>query len=499
MDRIPIGYKAIEEIIGYRGIPHYRESYVVLRGRGKTIIDGDHELHLYLKTYALKNEKDLLENLEFGLKHEGINLALIEALFKTIEKKRVIEHIKKQPTGIYSRKIWYLYEFLMNESLPIKDCQRLKHVNLVNSKDYFTAPALVSPRHAINDNLLGNNKFCPIVRRTGKIEAYINLNLDNRVRKILEKYDSRLITRASNYLYTRETKSSYEIERDKPDQNRISRFVDLLQNASSITNLSKEKLVELQNVIVDPRYKDSDYRQNQNYVGENLIGYQQKIHYISPRPQDVPDLMQGLLNSLDRMSLANLNPVIIAAVISFGFVFIHPFEDGNGRIHRFLIHYILARKGFTPMDLVFPVSFVILKNMRNYDGILESFSKPLLRALTDYNLDENGVLTVNQESKSYYQYLDYTRMVEYLFECIEEVVNHQIESELEFLVSYDKTKKAMQEIVDMPDQKLDLFIKSVLENNGILSAKKRNRYPELTAEEIDGLAQVVNAMMHKPK
>jgi len=47
-----------------------------------------------------------------------------------------------------------------------------------------------------------------------------------------------------------------------------------------------------------------------------------------------------------------------------GFVLIHPFEDGNGRIHRFLIHHVLARRGFTPQGLLFPVSAVMLHDRR---------------------------------------------------------------------------------------------------------------------------------------
>jgi len=69
----------------------------------------------------------------------------------------------------------------------------------------------------------------------------------------------------------------------------------------------------------------------------------------------------------------------------YGFVFLHPFEDGNGRIHRFLIHNILARRKYTPPGFIFPVSAVMLKNLAGYDGSLESFSRALM-ALVEYSL-----------------------------------------------------------------------------------------------------------------
>ena len=195
--------------------------------------------------------------------------------------------------------------------------------------------------------------------------------------------------------------SSYEIEKEEPSKSRIVRFINLLQQAPKLESISKEQFIELQNIIVDPRFKDTDYRHTQNYVGENISPYMQKIHYISPKPGDVSELMHGLLDSLDRSLKSHVNPVIIAAAISFGFVFIHPFEDGNGRIHRFLIHYILSRTKFTPPNMIFPVSSVMLHDLSSYDAVLEVFSKPLLSKLTEYHLSDDGVMIVKQKTKHF--------------------------------------------------------------------------------------------------
>ena len=65
-------------------------------------------------------------------------------------------------------------------------------------------------------------------------------------------------------------------------------------------------------------------------------------------------------------------------MLAFGFVYIHPFEDGNGRIHRYLMHHVLARRGFNPSGIHFPVSAAILDKIDAYRDVLESYSGWLL-------------------------------------------------------------------------------------------------------------------------
>src|SRR5690554_8215102 len=47
----------------------------------------------------------------------------------------------------------------------------------------------------------------------------------------------------------------------------------------------------------------------------------------------------------------NLHPVELASLFHYRFIRIHPFQDGNGRIARLLVNYILLKHGY-PMIIV---------------------------------------------------------------------------------------------------------------------------------------------------
>ncbi len=187
-----------------------------------------------------------------------------------------------------------------------------------------------------------------------------------RSEEIVTAYPPQLFCRALSYLYNKEAKSSFEIEHVKSNTSRTEKFIASLKFAEQEDFCEKRWLIELQNWIVDPRFADNNYRVNQNYVGQSVTYQKELIHYICPKPDDPPRLMEGLIATHDRMKASGIPPVFHVAVIAYGFVFLHSFEDGNGRIRRFLIHNVLSLRQMVPRGLIFPISAVMLNYLKDY-------------------------------------------------------------------------------------------------------------------------------------
>jgi hypothetical protein len=270
--------------------------------------------------------------------------------------------------------------------------------------------------------------------------------------------------------------------------------VALLRGAAELQRITSADLIRLQNATVDDRFADSGWRTDQVYVGEQIDLARQRIHYIAPQPADVGSLMDGLLTCARRLEDSTVDAVVQAAVVSFGFVFIHPFSDGNGRLHRLLIHHILARRGFTPKGLIFPVSAVMLERRAEYDACLEAFSVPLMR-LVDFDEDEAGVVVVRNEIAGLYRFFDATPMAEALARWVEQTVKVEFRAELDFVVRFRETRRAIEAVTELPDRLMNLFIKVCLNNGGRLSASKRKHFSMLSDGEIKAMEKAVKEHM----
>ena len=486
------GYAALIERYGLDIIPNWHRSLVTTSGIHRINSTGGVIEEVYPPKYW--PGETLGDHLEFALKYDGTNLALLAGLFEKVSAEEFLDFVRSKPIGKYARRLWYLYELLTGTSLQVDDLKRGNYIDLLDPDQYYTVTsARPVRRQRINDNLLGEARFCPTIRRTELLQGFEATDLSKRCRKVVSGYPPELLKRALRYLYSKETKSSFEIEHLKPNSNRTERFVGLLQLAEREDFCEKTKLIDLQKRIVDPRFSESDYRTNQNYVGETVAWQKEKVHFASPKPEDLPDLMDGLVASHKRMDQGGVSAVVHAAAAAYGFVFLHPFQDGNGRIHRFLIHNVLARRGFTPQGIMFPVSASLLKNRTAYDASLEAFSRPLM-ALVEYSLDEEGLLTVQNDTARWYRYIDLTPQAEALFRFIEQTIDTELVEELAFLANYDETKGAIQEIVDLPDRQIDLFIRFCLQNNGLLSPRKRaSHFDSLSEDEIARLEQAIQS------
>lgn len=176
----------------------------------------------------------------------------------------------------------------------------------------------------------------------------------------------------------------------------------------------------------------------------------------------------------------------------------HPFEDGNGRIHRFLLHNILARRGFTPEGVMFPVSAVMARRGIEYDASLEDFSRPLM-ALARFSLDDEGRLAAHGDLTPWFRSIDLTAQTEALCRFMEATLDTELAHELAFLTGYDACRTALREIVDMPDRAVDLFIRLCLQNGGRLSARKRDEhFATLTGTELAEMERAVRAAFPPP-
>ncbi len=317
------------------------------------------------------------------------------------------------------------------------------------------------------------------------------MDLRKRCEEVATSYPPGILRRALTYLYHKETQSSFEIEHVRSSASRTEKFIGLLEMAEHRDFCEKPLLIDVQNRIVDPRFRDTDYRANQNYIGQTISYGKQLVFYVCPKPGDLPALMEGLLTAHQAMKQGAVPAIIHAAVISYGFVFMHPFADGNGRIHRFLIHSILFLRGAIPKGLMFPVSAAMLKNPALYDHSLEAFSIPLMR-LVEYELDDLGQMTVPDETGRLYRYIDMPAQTEALYDFVKHTIEDELVEELDFLTHYDRTKQAIQQIVDMPDLLIDLFLRFCLQNSGRLSARKRTSHIGFLTD--DELADMENAV-----
>jgi Fic family protein len=194
--------------------------------------------------------------------------------------------------------------------------------------------------------------------------------------------------------------------------------------------------------------------------------------HVSAKHQDLTQLMNGLITTNTILEEAGYHPVLLAASIAFGFVFIHPFVDGNGRLHRYVIHHILTKNNFTPPGIIFPISASILQNIDKYRSVLVHFSHSILPFIQWKTTADNNVQVIN-ETADFYKYYDATPQAEFLFDCIKDTIVNIIPQEIRYIQQYDEFKNFMDNEFEMPDKLVALLVKILTQNKGILSNKKR--------------------------
>ena len=162
---------------------------------------------LFPESYA--PAASLSAQLTFALKWEGVNLAVLEALFRAVSEAEIAEMVRSAPTGAYMRRIWFLHEWLTGRALDLPDPGKVRAVPVVDPKlQLGLEGGELSTRHRVRNNLPGTPAFCPMVRRTAAISAWQAAALGEQARSVIGRtradgrFGKHVDTEVGSWLYS---------------------------------------------------------------------------------------------------------------------------------------------------------------------------------------------------------------------------------------------------------------------------------------------------------
>ncbi len=449
---------------------------------------------LAIPAHVAPGSDDALDHVLFALKHEGVNLQILAQALRKISAHRMLTALRQTPNGQYLRVAAFLWEHFNGEPLPERPEIAVGYVDVFDAARYVTGPSHRDPRWRVDFNGLGTLDYCPTVRRTPAIEAGMTSDILGRADQFLTSLGPAMLDRALAWAYLHETEDSYAIEHETPSEEKSRAFVQLLHQAHEGRLLTEDYLAELQSsTVTNPFDQASQFRIEQNWLrgpGRGASG----VTYVPPWPELVEPLMNAWMafaNDVPRQT----DPIVAASLASFGFVFIHPFMDGNGRLSRFLFHKALCASGKLAKGLLLPVSVAMKRNESDYLATLQTYSKPARERVKVTWIDEGDYRFEFRTDDTIFRFWDATACVEFGFRMAAQALDVELRQETTFLQRYDQVMRRVNDQVDIRGNDLATLVTLSLSSGGTISQKKRKRYagrvPEASFDVIEAAVREV--------
>lgn len=481
-------------------------------GRRASAVNDGLRIETYLE--AMRPASTPAAHLQFHLRHEVPHLEFLARLFEHTGPDFVQAWIVAEPTGQYARRAAFLYEWLTGSALDVPERLGGNYVDAIDDAKLVAAsPDRVTkvPRWRINDNLPGTRHFCPIVVKTEAVRHAGGLDVSTLFGELTAEFGEDLLMRAAAWMTLRESRASFAIEGEADRVSRVQRFADVMarRTGQGEPPFIDAALAELQREILGERTTITHFglRQSPVFIGETIRG-QEVVHYVAPPSHEIAAMLESVSIFLERTQ--GQSPVMRSAVAAFGFVYIHPLADGNGRVHRFLINDVLRRDGTIPVPVILPISAVITDDVgerRAYDNVLDQVSGPLMDAVREHVSFEptqtvypDGVVSNfsfhgTEQAIPMWRYPDLGAHVIFLAGIIARTLTEQMREESRYLRSHARARAALKEIVEMPDLQADRVLRSIEQNRGELSnvlAKEMPvlRQPGVWTDIVEAVSQV---------
>jgi len=446
------------------------------------------------ETYSAsaRPEATIAGHLTFGLKHELVNLEFLTRIFAVIDPQVLEDWIRSEPTGAYARRAGFFFEWLTGRQLNVPDTPSGNYVDALDSTEFVVASRPLNvQRWRIRDNLPGTREFCPTIRRTETVRAIENYNCAAALESLEIEYGADILMRSAVWLSIKESRASFAIEHEEKQVDRVKRFAAVMERRCGKTDdpLLIETLTELQTEILGAATRYG-VRQSPVIVG-HTHGFDDIVDYIGPPWQRAGDLLDGLRRSMART--VGVSSILRASLASFGFVYIHPMIDGNGRISRFLVNDVLRRDGAVQAPFILPISATITnkaKERAGYDRALETLSRPLLAKYresyhfgAEYTCPDgvrsNFHFDAYDDAMPTWRYPDLTNQTEYIGEVIRLTIEVEMSKEAGYLRDMERAREGVKNNLEGPNSDIDQIIRSVRENGWKVSNKLVKAFPPL--------------------
>ena len=488
-----VGFHALAERYGISLVQPLRVNSLIGTSR-QSRDSGEQIENRYPPNY--RPNDDFAGHFAFGLKYEEIHLEFFARLFAAIGPQPIESWCRDEPFGQYARRTAFFYEWLTQKFLDLPDITNGGYIDAIASDRYLTRTEPVRIRRwRINNNLPGTENFCPVVRRTAAVQEGLRFDLGAELSELDRTYGADILLRTASWLTFKESRASFLIEREADQADRIQRFAHVIaQHCGRIHDpLSGQSLQALQTEILGRDAFGLGLRRSPVFVGQATMR-DNIVHYIAPHFDDLTSMLEGL-KGFERAT-EGAESLARAAVIAFGFVYIHPMRDGNGRIHRFLINDTLVRDRAIPEGVILPVSATITSSAEfraGYDRALEVFSRPFMRRYaTAYHFGEtivhedgtpsNFFFDDYEDARFAWRYPDLTEHVLYTARVVSHTVRREMAEEARVLMVFQRALERIKDVVEMPDPDANRIIRSIKENGWKISGKLKKQYPPLEDE-----------------
>ena len=265
-----LGYSALMEHYGLECPPPRRLTAIAAVAQKVTVVRDGVEWLLLPKGTGFRVSDSPIGHLGAALKHEGVDLRVLSRLFACDVRDELCSWISAKPAGLYTRRAWFLYEWLTNRQLPLAEPYGLPYQPALDPMAYVTARPSRSARHKIDDNMPGLPGFCPLIRRTERLTSERMKGLADAAAETVAKADPGVLRRAVGYMLLNESKGSFGIEGEAPPKDRLERWGRLIAEAKDI-DLSLDTVERLHRALFEKqaRFTHYGYRTDNGFVGRH--------------------------------------------------------------------------------------------------------------------------------------------------------------------------------------------------------------------------------------